>query len=99
MPALFLAALIGALATALGSLAGRVLIALGIGFVTYKGVDVAITTVKNNVISSVNGLPAQALNLFGYLWFDKALTIIFSAVVVALSMRLLGGSVKRMVAK
>lgn len=96
---LFLAALMGALATAAGSLAGRVLLALGIGFVTYKGVDVAVTTVKQNVISSVGGLPAQALNLFGYLWLDKALTIIFSAVAVSLSMRLLGGSVKRMVAK
>lgn len=96
---LFLAALMGALATAAGSLAGRVLLGLGIGFVTYKGVDVGINAIKQNVLDSVNGLPAQALNLFGYLWLDKALSIIFSAVAVSLSMRLLGGSVKRMVAK
>lgn len=99
MPALFISALIGALASAMGALAGRVLIALGIGFVTYKGIDVGIASLKSSVISGINGLPADALGLLGYLWVDKALTIIFSAIVVALSMRALGGSVKRMVAK
>jgi hypothetical protein len=80
-------------------LAGRVLLSLSIGFVTYKGVDVGINSIKQNVISSVGGLPAQAINLVAYLGFDKAMTIIFSAVTVSISMRLLGGSIKRMIAK
>lgn len=93
------AALIGALATSMGSLIGRALIALGIGFVTYKGIDVAIGSLKTQAINGVNSLPADALGLVGYLWIDKALTVIFSGVVVVLSMKAIGGSVKRVVLK
>ena len=92
-------ALIGALAAAMASLIGRAIIALGFGFVTYKGIDVALGMLKDAVISGVQGLPADALGLVGYLWLDKALTVVFSAVVVALSMRLLGGGLKKLVAK
>lgn len=99
MPALFISALLGALATAMGSLAGRVLLALGFGFVTYKGVDFGIASLKQFVISGVQGMPAEALGLVGYLWLDKALTMVFSACATALTMRTVGGSVKRMVAK
>lgn len=99
MPAMFIAALWGALATAMGSLIGRALIALGIGFVTYKGIDLGIASLKTQVVNGVNSLPADALNLVGYLWLDKALTVIFSGVVTSLSMRAVGGSVKKMVFK
>jgi hypothetical protein len=99
MPALFLSSLIGALAAAMGTLAGRVLLALGFGFVTYKGVDLGIASLKAQVISSVQGLSADALSLVGYLWLDKALTVVFSSVVVAMTMRALGGSIKKLVAK
>ena len=96
---MFIAALWGALATAMGSLIGRALIALGIGFVTYKGIDLGIASLKTQVVNGVNSLPADALNLVGYLWLDKALTVIFSGVVTSLSMRAVGGSVKKMVFK
>ena len=99
MPAMFIAALWGALASAMGSLIGRALIALGIGFVTYKGIDLGIASLKTQVVNGVNSLPADALNLVGYLWLDKALTVIFSGVVTSLSMRAVGGSVKKMVFK
>lgn len=97
--ALFLPALIGALAAAMGTLAGRVLIALGFGFVSYKGIDTGIGALKTMAVDGVRGMPADALNLVGFLWIDKALTVIFSAVVVSLTMRALGGTVKRLVAK
>lgn len=99
MFAAFLPALIGALAAAMGTLAGRVLIALGIGFVTYKGIDVGVEALKQSVISGVQSQSADIVGLLGYLWVDKALTVIFSAFTVALSMKAIGGSVKRMVAK
>lgn len=99
MPVGLVASLIGAFVAAMGSMAGRVLIALGIGFVTYKGIDTGIEALKTQAINGLKGLPADALNLVAYLWLDKALTVIFSAVVVVLSMRAVGGSVKRMVAK
>lgn len=99
MWALFLPALMGALAVSMGSFIGRAILALGVGVVTYSGISVAVGVVKANVISSANALPTQAFNLLGYLWFDKALTLIFSAVAAALAMRLVGGAVKKMVIK
>lgn len=99
MPALFISALLGALATAMGSLAGRAMIALGIGFVTYKGIDLAIDSLKAQVVTSIRGVPGDALSLIGYLWLDKALTVVFSGIVVVLSMKAIGGSVKKVVLK
>lgn len=99
MFALFLPNLIGALAFAMGTFAGRVLIALGLGFVSYKGIDLAIGKMKDAAIAGLQGIPADALVLVGYLWLDKALSVIFSAVVIALSMKALNGTVKKMVAK
>lgn len=99
MPAMFIAALWGALATAMGSLIGRALIALGIGFVTYKGIDLGIAALKIQAVNGINSLPGDALNLVGFLWLDKALTVVFSGVVTSLSMKAVGGSVKKMVFK
>ncbi|MGZ8339557.1 MAG: DUF2523 family protein [Telluria sp.] len=99
MFALFLPALVGALAAAIGSFVGRAILALGVGVVAYTGITLAVGVVKTNVITSVNALPSQALNLIGFLWFDKALTLVFSAVVASLAMKAIGGTVKKMVIK
>lgn len=96
---LFIPALVGALAGAMGSFIGRAIIALGIGTITYTGLTVALGAVRSSVVSSVSSLPGDVLGLVGYLWLDKALTIIFSAVTISLSMRLIGGSLKKMVIK
>jgi len=99
MYAAFIAALLGALASAMGSLVGRVLIALGIGFVTYKGVDVGLNALKQEVMSGVQSMSTDIVGLLGYLWVDKALSVVFSAFATALTMRAVGGSIKRMVAR
>jgi hypothetical protein len=99
MPALFIQALMGALAQAMGSFIGRAVLALGVGTVTYTGIMYSIDTMRSSIISSFNGLPADAIGLLGFLWVDKCLTIIFSGVTVALSMRLIGGSIKKIVIK
>lgn len=99
MFALFLPALIGALAAGMATLAGRAVLALGFGFISYKGIDTGIGLLKTAAMDGVKGLPLDALQLVGFLWIDKALTVVFSAVVVALSMRALSGTIKRMVAK
>jgi len=99
MFALFLPALIGALAAAMAGFVGRAIIALGIGFVTYKGIDLSILAIKTIAIDSIKGLPADILGFLGFMWVDKALTVIFSAVVTAMALRALGGSLKKMVVK
>lgn len=97
--AYFLPALLGGLATVTASLVGRAILALGIGFVTYSGITFAIDSMKNNVMNSVSGLSADALGLLGYLWIDKGITIMFSAVAASIAMRGISGSVKKMVFK
>ncbi len=97
--AAFIPALMGALAMAMASLVGRVILALGVGFTTYTGITVAIGIFKTQAISAVNLLAADTLGLLGYLWIDKAMTLIFSAMVAALAMKAIGGSVKKMVLK
>lgn len=99
MFAMFIPALIGALAVAMGSFLGRALLALGVGFTTYKGIDLAITAMKQQAIAGVSSLGGDALGLVGYLWLDKALTLIMSAVVAALAMKMVAGSIKKVVMK
>lgn len=99
MFAAFIPALIGALAVAMASLVGRIIIALGISFVTFTGITIAITSLKTQAIASVNSLPSEVLSFLGFLWIDKAMTIIFSAIVASLAMKSIGGSVKKMVFK
>jgi hypothetical protein len=83
----------------MGSLIGRAMIALGIGFTTYKGVDLAIVAIKQEVIDSMVGAPGQIFALAGYLWFDKGLTLIFSCCTAALSLKLTNGALKKLVIK
>ena len=99
MPALFIAAFWGSLATVMGSLVGRLLLALGVGFTTYKGIDFAVGAVKSQAIAGVNSLPADALGLVGYLWLDKGLTLIFSAFAASLAMKGVAGAVKKVTLK
>jgi hypothetical protein len=97
--AAFVPALVGALATVMASLLFRALLAVGIGFVTYTGITVAVTTFKTQAISSVSSLTGDALGLLGYLWIDKAMTLVFSAIVASLTIKAIGGSLKKMVLK
>ena len=84
------AELIGALAVALRGLVGRVLISLGISFVTFVGVTQLITAVKQHVFSSMSSMPGQILGLIGYLWIDKGITMVFSAWTAAVALKLAG---------
>lgn len=68
----------GMLLTVAGSLAGRVLVALGIGFVTYKGVDVTTTFLSDQVKANINGLPVDVINFLAFCWIDKGIGMIFS---------------------
>lgn len=97
--AAFVPAIVGALAIAMGSFIGRAIIALGVGFITYKGIGAAIDGIRVQVITSVQGLPAEVVGLLGFLWIDKAINIILSAITTALAVRFIGGSFKKMVIK
>lgn len=99
MFAAFIPALVGALGAAMASYAGRIFLALGFGTVTYTGISAGIAAIKSQVISGINGMPAEMVGLIGYLWVDKALTIVFSAIAAALTLKTVAGSIKKVVMK
>jgi hypothetical protein len=97
--AVFIPALVGALASMMASFVGRAILALGIGFVTYNGVTFLLNNLKNQVINSIGGLAGDALSLIGFFSLDKGISIIFSAYTIVITMRLVNGSMKKMVFK
>lgn len=96
----FLAALLGGLVSAAGSIVGRVLISLGIGYVTYQGLSTAMDYMKNLVWTNLGSLAADILQLVSVLEVDTAINIMFSAVAARLVIRgLTGGAITKMVIK
>jgi len=89
----FLTALIGALLTVASSLVGRVLLALGLSFVTYSGLNTSIDWLLAQIKSNMGSMPAEIVAFLGWMWVDRAISMIFSAYVVAMSFKLAGGSV------
>ena len=99
MPAFFYA-LWGALLPILGTMVGRVLLSLGIGYATYTGIDASISWAKAQFLSGLSGLPAAAVGLIGVLQVGTCVSMLLSAVVARMVFNgLASGAMKRMVVK
>jgi len=98
MHALFIP-LIGLLAKACGALVGRVLLALGFSYVTYQGFNFAADFIVQNMKSSMGSMPAEVLNILGYLWVDRALSMVVSAYSAALAVKGMTSSLTKLVLK
>ena len=97
---IFLAALLGALVQASGSIVARVLIALGIGYASYSGITAVLDGVKALVVSYLSGAPVTILTIMSLLKVDVAVSIIFSAYAARLVLRgLSSGKLTKMVVK
>lgn len=64
------------LASIAAPLAKKVLVGLGIGWLTYEGVSVAMQAVENQVIAQWGGMPADVLAVVGLWGFTDAVGII-----------------------
>lgn len=62
----------------------RILAALGFSVVTVTGFDLAVNQIKQLVMSQVNSLPMDMLNLFLYAGGGYALGMIFGAITTKL---------------
>lgn len=99
MPAI-IAAIGGMLLNIVGSLVGRVLVALGISVVTYTGISATIDSLRDDAIAALNGLPGELLGLLAYMKVGVAISIITSAITARLVlMGLTSGTFKRWVIK
>ncbi|WP_343590352.1 DUF2523 domain-containing protein [Paracidovorax wautersii] len=91
----FVAAIGGMLLNLAGSLAGQVLLSLGIAVVTYTGTDAALDKLKADALGAMSGMPRELVALLAYMKVGVAMSIIFSAVAVRLSLSGMSGAVKR----
>ena len=94
------AAAIGGLISVTGTIVGRVLIALGVGVVTYTGVQAGIDSLLANLDSAIAGVPADILGLLGFMRVGEALNIIISAMSARMLLNgLQGDTIKKWVLK
>lgn len=97
---LWVAAIVGGLIQAAGTLVGRVLISLGFGYVVFSGVDVGLGALRDAVVSNIGGLPAAAVGVASTAKVGVCISILFSALSARLLLNgLTGGVLKRLVAK
>lgn len=85
MPAI-IAVLWGAFYSMIGTLVGRVLFSLGMGYVTYSGFDYMLDTIKNQVIANFSGAGPVILGVLYHAQVDRCISIIFSAVLIKLTL-------------
>ena len=96
----FLASLLGGLISISGSIAGRVLLALGISVLTYTGTNAALDFLKGQAIAALSGLPFQVLGMLATMKVGQCLSIVFSAIVARqVQQGLSGDSIKKWVLK
>ncbi|MNG10201.1 hypothetical protein D3C84_936570 [compost metagenome] len=75
MPAIFFF-----LASIVGPLAAKILTSLGIGMVSYVGINLLLAQVKSYILSSFSGAPVDVLSILGMLKVDVSINIILAAV-------------------
>lgn len=96
----FIAALLGGLVQAAGTLVGRVLISLGIGYASYSGLDASLGWLRQMIAAQWSGLPAQTMAVASALQLGSGVSVILSAISARLVLEgMTSGVVKRMVLK
>lgn len=80
----FVAAIGGMLLNIVGSMVGRIFVALGMVVMTYKGLDSSVTWLEGQAVSALSGLPGEALSLVSYMRVGEAISIVGSAITTRL---------------
>lgn len=87
-----LMSLLGGLLTIAGSMVGRILLALGMGYVSYSGFDLLVGWLLNQIKSDISSMPAEVVQFLAYLWVDRAITMVFAAYSAAIVVKLAGST-------
>ena len=90
MPAVyaFLTYLLSAIAV---PLVKKILVALGVGYVSYSGVSALLDSAYLSIQGMFAGLPLAFVQAFGYLEIDKMISVLFAAFAANMSVKLLSG--------
>lgn len=66
---------------ALGWALGGLILSLGIGFITYTGLNMVIDNIRDTIFNNLNALPTISLQILLLLKVDIAISMILSAFV------------------
>lgn len=96
----FIAAIGGMLINIVGTLAGRVLIGLGIGVITYTGMNTTMEFLKTGALGAMSGMGPEVVSLISFLKVGVCISIITSAIATRVIINgLTGDTFKRWVLK
>lgn len=100
-PAVLMTGLAGAVVAGLASgavqMVLKVLTSLGFGYLTFVGVDALVTQNEQQIFILISRLPTVAVQLIGVLQIGTCIKVVFSAIVMRLSIAGLNeGIIKRM---
>lgn len=94
----FIAALLGGLIEAAGTLVGRVLLSLGLGYVSYTALDTSLQWISDQISSAFAGLGSQSMAVLSACQVGSAVAIVLSAIGARLVLDgMTSGAVKKMV--
>lgn len=85
-------AIAGILLQVAASLVGRVLLALGMSYVTYSGFTASTAWLLDQIKSNISSMPSEIVSFLAYMWVDRAIAMIFSAYSAALFVKMAGGT-------
>lgn len=92
---MWFAALWGSTLEVMGSLVGRALISAGIGYASYKSLDVSVGWAKSHFFDAANGLPPIAVQVLGVCEVDTSVEMMLSAILMRLTYKgMVGGVMK-----
>jgi len=100
MPYVIAMAIGGMLLQMVASIVGRVLLALGVGYMSYQGFDVILGSVRTMFMNYAGGLSGDVLQILGLLKLGTCFNIAMSAILIRATLSgLQSGGFKRMVTK
>lgn len=89
--------IVAGLASGVGQIVAKTLVTLGIGYVSYTGLDALITLNEGQILTLLQSLPPTAVQLLGVLKVGTCLRIVFSALMMRATLFGLNeGVIKRM---
>lgn len=96
----FIAAIGGMLINLVGTLVGRVLVALGIAVVTYTGINATLDSLQSQAVNSFSALPPEVMAMLSMMRVGQCISIVTSAISARLVIDgLTGDTFKRWVHK
>lgn len=76
----------GAFLNIIGNLVGRVLVALGLGVITYTGVSSTLGWLKSGAVAAFFQLPPQVLGMLSLMRVGSCVSMVCSAILIRLTL-------------